>query len=98
MTFGGAFVEFFANWSSFLSPILLLLCIIGAYVLSEQTSSVTRTYMIAWIATWCIGTLLIAPASYDPANIGFSDMYGIWRNAIRFTTPDSSCFGGKALL
>lgn len=78
MTLGGAFVELFANWSSFLPPILLLLCIIGAYVLSEQTDSVARTYMIAWIATWCVGTILVAPSGYNPVNAGISET-GIWR-------------------
>jgi len=78
ISFGGAFVELFANWSSFISPVLLLLCIIGAYVLSGSTDSIVRRYMIAWIATWCIGTVLIAPSGYNPLNWGISET-GIWR-------------------
>lgn len=75
LSFGPALGELFYDWSPFLSPILLLLCVLGAYALSGRGASLSRNYLIAWIGTWCIGSILVAPAGFNP---GISET-GIWR-------------------
>ncbi|MGA3406325.1 MAG: hypothetical protein ABSD49_11395 [Candidatus Bathyarchaeia archaeon] len=76
-TFVGAFEEMFYNWGSFLSPTLLLICLIGAYALAGR-HGIARNYLIAWIATWCIGSILVAPYNYHPTNITTSETE-LWR-------------------
>jgi multisubunit Na+/H+ antiporter MnhG subunit len=76
-TFEGAFEEMFFNWGSFLSPILLAICLIGAYGLVRR-EGVSKDYMIGWIATWCFGSILVAPYGYQPANIAISETQ-LWR-------------------
>jgi hypothetical protein len=77
LSFGGALVDLFYNWGSFLSPVLLLLCLVGAYSLSKRRG-ITTNYLLVWVATWCIGSFMIAPADYNPVNVGISET-GLWR-------------------
>jgi hypothetical protein len=77
LSFGGALVDLFYNWGSFLSPVLLLLCLVGAYSLSKRRG-ITTNYLLAWGITWCIGSFMIAPADYNPVNVGISET-GLWR-------------------
>jgi hypothetical protein len=77
LVFGGALFEMFSNWGPFFSPTLLLFSIIGAYALSRRRG-ITANYMIAWIVTWCVGSILIAPAGFNPINVGISET-GMWR-------------------
>jgi hypothetical protein len=77
LTFGGAMLELFYNWGSFLSPAILLLSLVGAYSLSRRRGLVSN-YLLAWIVAWCVGSILIAPVDYNPVNVGFSET-GLWR-------------------
>jgi len=77
LTFGGAMIELFYNWGSFLSPAILLLSLVGAYSLSRRRGLVAN-YMLAWIVAWCVGTILIAPVGYNPVNVGLSETQ-LWR-------------------
>ena len=77
LSFGGAMEELFANWTPFLPPLLLLVCLIGVYGLS-RSEGVMRNYLVAWIAAWFIGSILIAPSGYTPTNVGASET-GLWR-------------------
>jgi hypothetical protein len=77
LSFGGALVDLFYNWGSFLSPILLLICLVGAYSLSKRRG-ITANYLLAWGITWCIGSFMIAPVEYNPVNVGISET-GLWR-------------------
>ncbi len=77
LNFGGALVELFSSWGPFVPPILLLLSLVGAYSLSRRRG-ITTNYLIAWIATWCVGSILVAPLGYNPTNVGASES-GLWR-------------------
>jgi len=77
LTFGPALTELFLNWSSFISPVLLLLSLVGAYVISRRRG-LTTNYVTAWVVTWCIGSVLVAPSGYNPINAGISET-GLWR-------------------
>jgi len=63
--FAGAMADLFFNWSGFLSPLLLLVCLVGTYGLSKQRGFV-RNYLLAWITVWCLGSILVAPVGYNP--------------------------------
>jgi hypothetical protein len=77
LTFGGAMQELFVNWTPFIPPLLLLLCLVGVYSLSGRQGG-ARNYVVAWIVTWFIGSILVAPTNYNPTNPGLSET-GLWR-------------------
>jgi hypothetical protein len=77
LSFGGALANMFANLGPVLSPTLLLLSLTGAYALSRRRS-ITANYMIAWIAAWCVGSILVAPSGLNPTNPALSET-GLWR-------------------
>ena len=53
--------------------------------------------MIGWIATWFIGTVLIAPAGYNPVNPAVSET-GIWRMLYVSPLPFLLALGVKECL
>jgi len=77
LTFGGAMQELFVNWTPFIPPLLLLLCLVGVYSLSGRQGG-ARNYVVAWVVTWCIGSFLVAPSGYNATNPGLSET-GLWR-------------------
>ena len=77
LSFGGALADLFSNWGPVLSPPILLLCLAGAYALSRRRDIIAN-YLIAWIAAWCVGSILVAPSGFNPANVGLSET-GLWR-------------------
>jgi len=77
LSFGGAMQELFVNWTPFIPPLLLLLSLIGVYSLSGRQGG-ARNYVVAWIVTWFIGSILVAPTNYNPTNPGLSET-GLWR-------------------
>jgi hypothetical protein len=77
LTSGGPMLELFYNWGPFLSPAILLLSLVGAYSLSRRRGLIAN-YLLAWIAAWCVGSILIAPLEYNPVNVGISET-GLWR-------------------
>ena len=77
LTFSGPMLELFYNWGPFLSPAILLLSLVGAYSLTRRRGLVA-SYLLAWIAAWCVGSILIAPVGYNPVNVGISET-GLWR-------------------
>jgi hypothetical protein len=77
LTFGDAMTELFLNWTPFLPPILLVICLVGVYCLSKQ-EGVVRNYLVGWIIAWCIGSILVAPTGFNPTNVGLSET-GLWR-------------------
>jgi hypothetical protein len=76
-SFEGALTELFSKWSSFFSPLLLLLSLIGAYHLS-RCEGVMRRYLLAWIAVWCVGSIMVAPIGYSSVNFSVSESE-LWR-------------------
>jgi hypothetical protein len=75
--FGNALAEVLFSWSSFLSPVLLVVSLVGAYTLTGR-SGLARNYVSAWIATWCLGSIFAAPIGYNPANPVISEST-LWR-------------------
>jgi len=67
----------FVNLGPILSPTILLLSLVGAYALSRRRGIIAN-YLIAWIAAWCIGSILVAPSGFNPANPGLGET-GLWR-------------------
>jgi len=77
LTFGAALTNTFANLGPILSPAILLLSLVGAYALSRRRG-ITANYLIAWVAAWCIGSILVAPSGLNATNPGLSET-GLWR-------------------
>lgn len=77
MSFGGALSALFHDWTPFLSPVILLICLVGAYSLPEH-GGIIRNYLLAWLMTWCVGSILIAPIGYTPATPATSETQ-LWR-------------------
>jgi len=75
--FPGAWLEMGRAWSSFLSPTLILLALVGAYAL-RQVSGESRRYLLAWATVWCIGSILVATIEYVPADAAISETQ-LWR-------------------
>lgn len=83
LSFGNALGELLTNWGSFLSPLLLLVSLVGAYSLTER-GGIARNYLFAWITTWCLGSILVAPIGYYPASPAISETF-LWR--ILYVSP-----------
>jgi MFS family permease len=77
LSFGAALTNMFANLGPILSPSILLLSLAGAYALSRRRG-ITANYLIAWIAAWCVGSILVAPSGLNPTNPALSET-GLWR-------------------
>jgi hypothetical protein len=77
LSFGDALTNMFYNLGPVLSPVLLLLCMVGAYSLARRRD-ITGNYLIAWTLACCIGSILIAPSGLNPTNPGLSET-GLWR-------------------
>ena len=75
--FDDALANMFYMLGPVLSPVLLLLCVVGAYALSRRRD-ITANYLIAWTAAWCVGSILVAPSGLNPTNPGLSET-GLWR-------------------
>jgi hypothetical protein len=77
LTFGSELTNMFVTMGPILSPAILLICLVGTYALSRRRG-ITANYLIAWIAAWCVGSILVAPSDFNPANPGLSET-GLWR-------------------
>ena len=76
-SFTGAWLEMWTSWSSFLSPTLILIAFVGAYSLKNLQGGV-KGYLIAWLAVWCVGSILVAPIGYLPTSPATSETQ-LWR-------------------
>jgi len=65
--FGNALTGLLVDWGSFLPPFLLLVSLVGAYTLHSE-EGIIKNYLLAWIAAWCLGSILIAPLGYSYSN------------------------------
>ena len=77
LSFGAVLANMLSSLGPVLSPAILLLSLVGAYSLSRRRG-VTANYLIAWLATWCVGSILVAPAGFVPGNPGIGET-GLWR-------------------
>jgi hypothetical protein len=75
--FPGAWLELSRVWSSFLSPTLILIMLVGAFALNELRGE-TKRYLLAWVAVWCVGSILVAAIGYLPADAAISETQ-LWR-------------------
>src|SRR5208282_6150432 len=60
----------------FLSPILLLICVVGAFGLSG--GGIARNYLFAWVVVWCVGSIMVAPMGYNSTNPAIGETL-LWR-------------------
>jgi len=91
LTFGQAVVELFFGWASFLSPMILLLSLVGTSALLRR-QGIFANYLLAWIATWCVGSILVAPLGYNLVNTAISET-GLWRMLYVSPLPFLLAFG-----
>jgi hypothetical protein len=77
LTFGDALTNMFVTLGPVLSPTILLLTLVGAYALSRRRG-LTSNYLIAWVAAWCVGSILVAPSGFNLATPGLGET-GLWR-------------------
>jgi hypothetical protein len=96
VSWGDAYVQFFFDWGSFLSPLLLLICLVGAYSLAGR-EGIAKNYVMAWIAVWCVGSILVAPIGYIPGNIAISETQ-LWRMFYLSPLPILLTLGMEKLL
>ena len=75
--FPGAWMEMSRVWSSFLSPTLILIALVGAWALNELRGEIRR-YLLAWVVVWCLGSVLVAAIGYLPADAAVSETQ-LWR-------------------
>jgi hypothetical protein len=75
--FPGAWLEMWRVWSSFLSPTLILIALVGAFALNELQGEMKR-YLLAWLVVWCLGSVLVAAIGYLPADAAISETQ-LWR-------------------
>jgi hypothetical protein len=92
-TFGGAWLEMFREWSSFLSPALIIIALIGALALTEVEGDTERC-MLVWIAVWCLGSFLAAPLDYHPTEPAISETL-LWRMLFLSPLPVLLALGVK---
>ena len=96
VSWGGAYVQFFFDWGPFLSPLLMLICLVGAYSLAGR-EGIAKNYMMAWIAVWCVGSILVAPLDYIPGNNAISETQ-LWRMLYLSPLPILLALGMEKLL
>ena len=77
LNFGGALTNMFVTLGPALSPAILLISAVGAYALSRRRG-ITANYLIAWVAAWCIGSILVAPSDFNPTTPALGET-GLWR-------------------
>ncbi|MGA8904649.1 MAG: hypothetical protein WB661_06540, partial [Candidatus Bathyarchaeia archaeon] len=77
LSFGAALANMFTILGPILSPAILVLSLVGAYALSRRRG-ITANYLIAWIAAWCVGSILVAPSGLNPTNPAVNET-GLWR-------------------
>jgi hypothetical protein len=70
-------------WAPFFSPLSLAVSIIGVFYLAQSTGW-RRRLIFAWLFVSCVGSILIAPVGFDPANSAGSESQ-LWR--LLFLTP-----------
>jgi hypothetical protein len=85
LVFWNALTRLTQIWSPFFSPLILTVSIIGVFYLSRsELTSWRRRLIFAWLFVSCIGSILIAPVGFDPANPTGSESQ-LWR--LLFLTP-----------
>jgi hypothetical protein len=93
---GGALSLTLKNWGSFLNPLLLVMSLLGAVAVIQRRDPLGR-YLLAWILTWSIGSVLAAPLDYYPNHPELSDP-AIWRMLLVSPLPILLAFGVGSIL
>lgn len=83
--FWGALTRLTEIWSPFFSPLYLAASILGVFCLKSSNLTRWRQRLIfAWLVVTSLGSLLVAPVGFDPANVAQSESQ-LWR--VLFLTP-----------
>jgi hypothetical protein len=96
LVFGGALSEMMKTWSSFLPPALLILSLIGVWVVSRRNDLWSK-YLLAWVATWFVGSILVAPIGYMPSHPAVSETL-LWRMLYVSPLPFLLAFGSEKIV
>jgi hypothetical protein len=93
---GRAFASMFGDWSSFLSPLLLMMSLLGAVAVIQRKDALGR-YLLAWILVWSIGSVLAAPIGYHLNRPELSEV-AAWRMLFVSPLPILFAFGVGSIL
>jgi hypothetical protein len=74
---GDAIYLGYAQWASFLSPVLLAICLLGAASIAQHKGYLSK-HVLAWIVACSIGSILAAPIGYSPTSPELSEPE-LWR-------------------
>jgi hypothetical protein len=88
---GDAIYQGYAQWASFLSPLLLAISLLGAASLVQHKGFLGK-YVLAWIVACSIGSILAAPVGYDPTSPALSEPL-LWRVLYISPLPILLAFG-----
>jgi hypothetical protein len=81
----------YAQWASFLSPLLLAICLLGAASIVQHKGFLSK-YVLAWIVACSIGSILAAPIGYNPTSPELSEPL-LWRVLYISPLPILLAFG-----
>jgi len=85
LVFWSALTRLTQIWAPFFSPLILAVSILGVFYLTQSELTPWRRRLIfAWLFVSCIGSILIAPVGFNPANPTGSESQ-LWR--LLFLTP-----------
>jgi hypothetical protein len=88
---GDAIYLSYAQWASFLSPLLLAICLLGAASVLQHKGILSK-YVLAWIVACSIGSILAAPYGYNPTSPELSEPE-LWRVLYISPLPILLAFG-----
>jgi hypothetical protein len=88
---GDAIYLGYVQWASFFSPLLLATCLLGAVRLMQHKDNLSK-YILAWIVTCSIGSILAAPIGYNPISPELSEPQ-LWRVLYISPLPMLLAFG-----
>jgi hypothetical protein len=88
---GDAIYLGYAQWASFLSPLLLAICLLGAASIVQHKGFLSK-YVLAWIVACSIGSILAAPIGYNPTSPELSEPE-LWRVLYISPLPILLAFG-----
>jgi hypothetical protein len=88
---GDAIYQGYAQWASFLSPLLLAISLLGAASLMQHKGFLSK-YVLAWIVACSIGSILAAPIGYSPTSPELSEPE-LWRVLYVSPLPILLAFG-----
>jgi hypothetical protein len=88
---GGAIYLGFVQWASFLSPLILAICLLGTLRLAQRNDKLSK-YLLAWLIACSVGSILAARLDYDATRPELSEPQ-LWRMLFISPLPILLAFG-----